>query len=61
MKKTVRIICYAFIGFLSFGTGKLVYAGPVYPIIADDNEKQPSSSGPKEKLKQLEEEVQKNI
>jgi hypothetical protein len=60
MKDRYRIAFYFFISFLILGTAKIVYGGPVYPIIEED-EKKSSDPGPKEKLKQLEKEVQKNI
>ena len=61
MKMTSRITFYILICFLALGISKAAYAGPVYPVLEDENEKKLSNAELKEELRQLQLEVQNNI
>ena len=61
MRVINRVAFYFFIGFLVFGIGKLVYAGPMEPIIGDDFQKESPESEARKKLERLQKDIQKNI
>ena len=61
MKRIGYIAFYVFISFLAFGISTPVLAGPMRPIVEENEEKRISNSEAKEELQQLQKEVQKNI
>jgi hypothetical protein len=60
MKGMDRVARYVFIGFLVFGAGRSIYAGPMAPIIGADYEKESPESEAQKKLERLKKEIQKN-
>lgn len=61
MKGMDRVAFYVFVSLLVFGIGAPVSAGPMMPIVDENEEKKLSNSEAKEELQQLQEETQKNI
>ena len=61
MKGMNCIACYVFIGFLVLGISTPLLAGPMRPIIEVNEEKRISNSDAKEELRELQEQIQKNI
>ena len=61
MKRIDCIACYVFIGFLTFGISAPVLAGPMRPNVEVNDEKRISTSDAKEELRELQEQIQKNI
>ena len=61
MKEMNRIAFYVVISFLALGMCAPVWAGPMRPIVEENEEKRISNSEAKEELQQLQKEVQKNI
>jgi septal ring factor EnvC (AmiA/AmiB activator) len=61
MKRMGCIAFYIFISFLACGIGAPVLAGPMRPIVEENEEKRISTGEAKEELQQLQKEVQKNI
>ena len=61
MKRMDRIAFCVFVSFLVFGISAPVFAGPMMPIVDENEEKKLSSSEAKEELQRVQEETQKNI
>ena len=62
MKEMDRIAFYVVISFLALGmSAPVVLAGPMRPIVEENEEKRISTGEAKEELQQLQKEVQKNI
>ena len=61
MKEMNRIAFYVVISFLALGMCAPVWAGPMRPIVEENEEKRISTGEAKEELQQLQEEIQKNI
>ena len=61
MKEMNRIAFYVVISFLALGMCAPVWAGPMRPIVEENEEKRISTGEAKEELQQLQTAVQKNI
>ena len=61
MQRMGRITFYIFIGLLAFGISTSALAGPMRPVVEENEEKRISNSEAKEELQQLQNEVQKDI